>query len=85
MRICQLRQKDVSNCRDGMCIGNIWDVEFDMCTGKICNIIIPGPCTICGIFGREYEYVIPFCCIKRIGVDVVIIDVELKECKKKCT
>ena len=33
MRICDLRQKDVINCRDGKCIGHIWDVDFDNCTG----------------------------------------------------
>ena len=82
MRICDLRQKDVINCRDGKCIGHIWDVDFDICTGKICYVIIPGPSKICGLFCKEFELVIPFNCIRKIGVDVVIVDVDVKECKK---
>ena len=84
VRICDLRQKDVINCRDGKCIGHIWDIEMDICQGRICNIIVPGPACICGIFGGEFEYVIPFSCIKRIGVDVVIVDIDTRDCRRRC-
>ena len=52
MRLSELRQKEVINCRDGKCIGHIWDIDFDVCTGKICSVIIPGPFRICGICGK---------------------------------
>lgn len=82
MRLCELRQKQVINCRDGKCIGHIWDMDFDICTGKICAVVVPGPFKICGICGKEFDIVIPFKCIKCIGVDVVIVDIDIKECKK---
>ena len=82
MRLSELRQKEVINCRDGKCIGHIWDIDFDVCTGKICSVIIPGPFRICGICGKEFDIVVPFKCIKCIGVDVVIVDIDIKECKK---
>lgn len=44
MRICDLREKEVINICDGERLGFVEDVEFDLCTGKITHIIIPGPC-----------------------------------------
>ena len=84
MRVCELRYKEVINCRDGMKIGHIFDLDIDICTGKICAFIIPGPSKVCGIWGREEEYIIPFQCVKQIGVDVIIVDVDIKAIRKKC-
>ena len=44
MRICDLREKEVINICDGERLGFVEDVEFDLCTGKITHIIIPGSC-----------------------------------------
>lgn len=83
MRMCDLKQKEVINCRDGERLGFICDIEFDFCTGIITKIIIPGPCKIWGILGRDNEYVIPFCDIKQIGTDVILVDVDLEKCLVK--
>ncbi|MEG1426949.1 MAG: YlmC/YmxH family sporulation protein, partial [Oscillospiraceae bacterium] len=69
MRLCELSQKEVINICDGQRLGFIEDIEFDVCTGQICKVMIPGPCKIWGIMGRDHEYVIDYCCIRQIGED----------------
>ena len=84
MRICELREKEVINICDGEKLGNVCDIEFEERTGKIIALIIPGPCKILGIIGRDQEYIIPYECVQRIGADVVIVEVEREKCLKKC-
>ena len=55
MRLCELKQKQVINVCNGQCIGYIIDLEFDVCTGCVTAFIIPGPCKVVGMFGREEE------------------------------
>ncbi|MBR1743518.1 MAG: YlmC/YmxH family sporulation protein [Lachnospiraceae bacterium] len=84
MRICELREKEVINICDGERLGNVCDIDFDIDTGQIFALIIPGPCKILGILGRDHEYIIPFCDIVRIGSDVVLVEADTKKCLKKC-
>ena len=84
MRILELREKEVINCRDCVRLGYVCDLEFDICTCHVTHIIIPGPCKVWGILGRDQEYVIPCSCIKQIGVDIIIVDVELEKYLVKC-
>ena len=84
MRICELREKEVVKVCDGERLGNICDVDFEERTGRICSLIIPGPCKVFGIIGRDSEYIIPYECVKRIGADVVLVEVEASKCLHKC-
>ncbi len=84
MRICELREKEVVNVCDGERLGNICDVDFEERTGRICSLIIPGPCKVFGIIGRDSDYIIPYECVKRIGADVVLVEVEASKCLHKC-
>ena len=51
MRVCELREKEVINVCDGERLGNVCDVDFDVKTGRILSLIIPGPCVIYFPFG----------------------------------
>ena len=84
MRICELREKEVVNVCDGERLGNICDIDFEERTGRICTLVIPGPCKIFGIIGRDSEYLIPYECVKRIGSDVVRVEIEAAKCLHKC-
>lgn len=84
MRICELREKEVVNVCDGERLGNVCDVDFEERTGRICTLVIPGPCKIFGIIGRDSEYLIPYECVKRIGADVVLVEIEAAKCLHKC-
>ncbi|HBI74243.1 MAG TPA: YlmC/YmxH family sporulation protein [Lachnospiraceae bacterium] len=84
MRICELREKEVINCRDCIRLGYVIDVEFDIHSGCITHIIVPGPCKIWGILGRDHEYVIKSCDIKQIGIDIILVDIDAEKCLVKC-
>lgn len=84
MRLCEFKQKEVINCCDCQRLGYVADVEFNCKTGVITHIIVPGPCRIWGIIGRDHEYVIPYCCIKQIGPDVILVDVDINKVLVRC-
>ena len=44
-------------------------------------IIVPGPCRFFGLWGRRDDYVIPWRCIKKMGPDIVLVDVQPDECR----
>ena len=56
-------------------LGCVVDVDIDVCDGKVLAIIIPVPGKICGILGSDGEYVIPFGCIKKIGPDIILVEI----------
>lgn len=79
MRFCELKQKEVINCKDCKRLGFVADIEFDECSGKICAIIVPGPGKFLGCFCSNTEYFIKFCNIIRIGPDIILVDIDLVE------
>ncbi len=85
IRFCEFKQKEVINCRDGERLGFVCDLIFDIHTGCIEKIVVPGPCKIWGILGRDHEYIINFCCIKQIGTDVILVDIDAEKSLVKCT
>ena len=84
MRMSELREKEVINICDGERLGYVCDVDFEIKTGRICNLIIPGPCKVLGILGRDQEYIISYEQIQRIGTDVILVAAEREKCLKKC-
>lgn len=84
MRICELRLKEVINCRDCERLGFVGDVEFNLCTGCIECLIVPGPCKIWGILGRDHEYIIPWKCVRQVGVDIILVDIDTQSALVKC-
>ena len=83
MRICELREKEVINVCDGERLGNVCDIDFEVKTGRICSLIIPGPCKILGILGRDHEFIIPYECVQRIGADVILVEINREKCLHK--
>ena len=74
-----IRQKEVININDGKRFGFIADIEIDEKSGKIKKIIIPACGKIFGIFGHEKEYCIPWCDIKQIGDDIILVDIDIEK------
>ncbi len=75
MRFCELKEKEVINCRDCRRLGFVADIEFDPCTGQIKAIIVPEQGKLFWCFGSVGEFCIDFCNIKCIGPDIVLVDV----------
>jgi YlmC/YmxH family sporulation protein len=69
------RQKEVINIRDGRRLGVIVDMEFDLQAGRITAIVVPGSNRWMGLFKGEQDLVIPWEKIKKIGDDVILVDV----------
>ena len=85
MRICDLKCREVINIRDCKRLGFVGDVDFDLENGCILAIIVPAPPTICGFLGREKEFIIPYCCIRQVGPDIILVDGDEKEGSGKCS
>lgn len=75
MRLCELREKEVINVCDCKRLGCVVDVGIDIKEGRVEAIIIPGPGKICGFLGTDCEYVIPWHCIKKIGPDIILVEI----------
>lgn len=73
--------KEVVCLCDGRRLGFITDARIELPEGRICAIIVPGPNRVLGVCGRRDDYVIPWHCIKRIGPDIVLVDVCPDECR----
>ena len=80
IKMSELRCKEVICVADGRRLGFVSDAELTCPEGEIRAIIVPGPCRILGLFGRREDYVIPWCSIKRIGPDIILVDIDPNGC-----
>ncbi len=76
-RYSALRQKEVINIVDGARLGFICDVVLDVCTGKICAIVVPGPSKFSFFFRGERDQVIPWKNIRKIGENVILVEIDV--------
>jgi len=79
VRVYDIKQKEIINEIDGGRLGYISDVEIDMENGKILKIIVPGKAKFLGIFGRDMEYQIPWEKIKKIGEDIILVEIDVEK------
>lgn len=71
-----LRNKEVINIYDGKSLGYVYDIEVNLEKGLIEGIIVPAHRRFFSFFGKgEDDYVIKWKDIKRIGDDVILVDV----------
>jgi YlmC/YmxH family sporulation protein len=83
MRFCELCSKEVINANDCQCLGNVRDIEIDQECGSICAIVVPGPGKYMGCLVREFEFCIPWAKIIRIGPDIILVDLDEQQMKRK--
>lgn len=72
-RISDFQTKEVVNVENGTRLGHIGDLDVNLSSGKIDNLIIPGTGKIMGLFGKEDDIVVPWNNIVRIGADVILV------------
>ena len=75
-RYSKLRQKEVVNILDGARLGYICDLVLEVGTGKVCAIVVPGPSRLSFLFKGERDSVIPWGNIRKIGEDVVLVEID---------
>lgn len=85
----ELKAKQVINTVDGKCLGHITDIIFDVVTAKTLGFIVPN-CSggFFSFFKADKNLFIPFDCVCKIGVDVVLVELYIGEnnfsdCKDK--
>lgn len=71
----ELRQKEIINLSDGKRLGFASDIEINMETGYIEAIVVPAENRFISIFSKETETVLTWKNIKKIGIDVILIDI----------
>ncbi|MCX7922360.1 MAG: YlmC/YmxH family sporulation protein [Clostridia bacterium] len=75
-RSSDLKQKEVINISDGRRLGFVGDVEINLEEGRIAAIIIPGMGRLFGIIGKDNELIIPWERIRKIGEDIILVDMD---------
>ena len=80
-KFTDLHCKEVICVSDGRRLGFVTDARIELPEGRITAIIVPGPCRYLGLLGRRDDFVIPWRCVKRIGPDIVLVDVKPEECR----
>ncbi len=82
IRVTDLHCKEVVCISDGARLGFVSDVEVEIPTGQVCSIIVPGKYKFWGLFCCVEDYVIPWCSIRRIGDDIILVDCRPNDCRK---
>ena len=81
IRITELHSKEVICLANGQRLGFVCDVEVTVPEGNVVSLVVPGPCRFLGLAGRREDYVIPWGCIRRIGPDIILVDVKCEDCR----
>lgn len=75
MKLSELQRKDIVNIKNGKKIGKIIDVEFDPNNGYMIKFIIEKSHFVKSLFSNSEELSIKFTQIKKMGEDVILIDI----------
>ena len=75
MKLSELQKKDIVSIRDGRKIGKIVDVEFDDKSGYMIHFVIEKAHFVKSLFSTTEELTIKFTQIKKMGEDVILIDI----------
>lgn len=84
IRFCAFRNKEVINMCNCKRLGCVTDLLIDVCSGCIEAIILPGPGKICGFLGYDAEFIIPYQCIRKVGPDIILVEIQEDKCLKGC-
>lgn len=76
----ELKCKQVINTVDGKCLGHISDIVFDVATAKTLGFVVPNNSGgFLSFFKSSKELFIPFDCVCKIGVDVILVELYINE------
>jgi len=74
LRVSDLRLRDVVNIVDGRRLGIIKDIDLDLEEGKVKSIILPNTGRFMGFLSKNDDMVIPWERIRKLGVDVILVE-----------
>lgn len=78
VKVSELRDMEVVSIQDGRRLGLIMDIELDLDEGRILALILPEEPAggFASFFKSSREIWIPYEQIYRIGVDVILVDLD---------
>ena len=80
----ELKSKQVINTVDGKCLGHITDMIFDVVTACALGFIVPQPNQgFWSLFKSGKDIFIPFDCVCKIGVDVILVELYIDQNERK--
>ena len=74
MQFCEFCEKEVISVRDCRKLGNVYDMEFDACSGCICKLIVREHSGLLGFLCCGAATTVPYSKIKQIGSDIILVD-----------
>ena len=74
MHLSDLQSKDIINIKDGEKVGNIIDVILDS-SGNLDSLVVQKNKLLSSIFPGKDEFKVKWSQIKKIGEDVILVDV----------
>ena len=80
-RITELHCKEVVCIGDGQRLGFVSDVQINAADGCVTALVVPGPCRLWGLGGRQDEFIIPWNSIRRIGPDIILVECCPDQCR----
>lgn len=81
-RVSDFREKEVINIGDGRRIGFVTDVEIDVQNGRIDALVVPAGGRLFGIIGKDSEFIIPWDSVRKIGEDIILVDLDERYMRK---
>ena len=79
VKFTQLQCKEVICVSDGRRLGFVSDVVVEVPEGTVKALVVPGQCQMLGM--RRDDYIIPWDCIRRIGPDIILVEVKCDDCR----
>lgn len=81
----ELRCREVINIQDGARLGQVSDLEIDLCTGTVMGLMVPGERRGLGLLRNREGLCIPFARIKKFGEDVILVELCPRVCYTNLT
>ena len=80
-KFTELLCKEVVCMRDGCRLGFVTDLRVQLPEGMVSAIVVPGRCKLFGLLSPREDFVIPWNCVRRVGPDIILVDVKPEECR----
>ena len=80
-KFTDLHCKEVICVSDGRRLGFVSDARIELPEGRLVAIIVPCPCRLAGLVGKQEDYIIPWKNICRIGPDIILVDADPEKCR----
>lgn len=81
IKLTQLQCKEVICVENGQRLGFVEDVQIEVPEGRVASLTVPGPGKLLGLGTSHHDYCIPWDCIRKIGPDIILVDVQPETCR----